>query len=198
MMLGSREAAVNYMTPLGLHHIMAEGHHWGPGPWVDRGRPDWTSVYYHRADTAGVGFDRTTSGSDAVSQYFPPLDSLFNDPQACPENLLLWFHHLPWYHVMKSGRTLWDEMCLKYQEGVNTVNEYRTLWESLRGRIDDGQFEHVRQMLDIQADEARWWKDACLLYFQTFSRMPFPDGVEQPQHSLEYYRGLKFHYVPGI
>jgi len=99
---------------------------------------------------------------------------------------------------MKSGRSLWDEMCLKYQEGVNRVNEYREFWESLRGRIDDGQFEHVRQMLDIQAYEARWWKDACLLYFQTFSRMPIPDGVEQPQHSLEYYRGLKFHYVPGI
>ena len=198
MMLGSREAAVNYMTPLGLHHIMAEGHHWGPGPWVDRGRPDWTSVYYHRADTAGIGFDRTTSGSDAAGQYFPPLDSMFNDPERCPENLLLWFHHMPWDHVMKSGRSLWDEMCLKYQEGVNRVNEYREFWESLRGRIDDGQFEHVRQMLDIQADEARWWKDACLLYFQTFSRMPIPDGVEQPQHNLEYYRGLKFHYVPGI
>ena len=198
MMLSSREAAVSYMTPLGLHHIMAEGHHWGPGPWVDRGRPDWTSVYYHRADTAGVGFDRTTSGSDAVSQYFPPLDSLFNDPQACPENLLLWFHHLPWYHVMKSGRTLWDEMCLKYQEGMNMVNEYRTYWETLRGRIDDEQYEHVRQLLAIQADEARWWKDACLTYFQTFSRMPFPEGVEQPQHSLEYYRGLKFDFVPGI
>ncbi|MDM8004182.1 MAG: alpha-glucuronidase family glycosyl hydrolase, partial [Bacteroidota bacterium] len=98
MMLTSREAAVNYMTPLGLHHIMAEGHHWGPGPWVDRGRPDWTAVYYHRADTAGIGFDRTTAGSNAAGQYFPPLSEIFNDPMTCPENLLLWFHHLPWYY----------------------------------------------------------------------------------------------------
>jgi alpha-glucuronidase len=198
MMLSSREAAVNYMTPLGLHHIMAEGHHWGPGPWVDRGRPDWTSVYYHRADSAGIGFDRTTAGSNAVGQYFPPNSEIFNDPQTCPEILLLWFHHLPWFYKMKSDRTLWDEMCLKYQEGVNTVEGYSEFWETLRGRIDDTQFEHVRQMLAIQANEARWWKDACLLYFQTFSRMPFPEGVEQPQHSLEYYRGLKFYYVPGI
>lgn len=198
MMLTSRETAVNYMTPLGLHHIMAEGHHWGPGPWVDRGRPDWTSVYYHRADSIGIGFDRTRTGSDAVSQYFTPLDSVFNDPRFCPENLLLWFHHMPWYHVMKSGRILWDEMCLKYQEGVNSADGYLAYWETLNGRIDDEQFEHVQQMLRIQAQEARWWKDACLLYFQTFSRMPFPEGVEQPQHNLEYYRGLKFHFVPGI
>jgi len=198
MMLTSREAAVNYMTPLGLHHIMAEGHHWGPGPWVDRGRPDWTSVYYHRADTAGIGFDRTSAGSNAVGQYFPPLREIFNDSQTCPENLLLWFHHLPWYHMMKSGRTLWDEMCLKYQEGVNTVEGFRASWETLQGKIDGEQYEHVRQMLAIQAEEARWWKDACLLYFQKFSRMPFPEGVEQPLHDLEYYRGLKFYFVPGI
>lgn len=198
MMLSSREAAVNYMTPLGLHHIMAEGHHWGPGPWVDRGRPDWTAVYYHRADTAGIGFDRTAGGSNAVSQYFPPLDQIFNDPHRCPENLLLWFHHLPWHYVMQSGRILWDEMCLKYQEGVNTVDGYGRFWKTLQGKIDSEQYEHVRQMLAIQAEEARWWKDACLLYFQTFSRLPFPEGVEQPQHSLEYYRGLKFYYVPGI
>ena len=198
MMLSSRETVVNYMTPLGLHHIMAEGHHWGPGPWVDRGRPDWTAVYYHRADTFGIGFDRTKNGSGAVNQYFPPLDSIFNDPRSCPENLLLWFHHLPWYHVMKSGRTLWDEMCIKYQEGVDSAEGYLTYWESIEGKIDDGQFGHVRQMLRIQAKEARWWKDACLTYFQTFSRMPFPEGVEQPLHNLEYYRGLRFYYVPGI
>ncbi len=198
MMLTSREAVVNYMTPLGLHHIMAEGHHWGPGPWVDGIRPDWTSVYYHRADTVAVGFDRTTTGSNAVSQYFPPLNGIYNDPEKCPENLLLWFHHLPWYHVMKSGRTLWDEMCLKYQEGVNTVDGYCRYWETLEGKIDREQYDHVRQRLSIQAKEARWWKDACLLYFQTFSRMPFPEGVEQPRHNLDYYRSLRFYYVPGI
>ena len=198
MMLSSRETAVNYMTPLGLHHIMAEGHHWGPGPWVDRGRPDWTSVYYHRADTAGIGFDRSENGSNAVGQYFPPLNEIFNDPQQCPENLLLWFHHLPWHHPMKSGRTLWDEMCILYQQGVTGAEAYVTYWETLRGRIDDEQFGHVRQLLKIQAQEARWWKDACLLYFQTYSRRPFPEGVEKPEHDLDYYRGLKFYYVPGI
>ena len=198
MMLSSRETAVNYMTPLGLHHIMAEGHHWGPGPWVDRGRPDWTSVYYHRADTAGIGFDRSENGSNAVGQYFPPLNEIFNDPQQCPENLLLWFHHLPWHHPMKSGRTLWDEMCILYQQGVTGAEAYVTYWETLSGRIDDEQFGHVRQLLKIQAQEARWWKDACLLYFQTYSRRPFPEGVEKPEHDLDYYRGLKFYYVPGI
>ena len=198
MMLSSRETAVNYMTPLGLHHIMAEGHHWGPGPWVDRGRPDWTSVYYHRADTAGIGFDRTGEGSDAVSQYFTPLNDIYNDPQKCPENLLLWFHHLPWDFMMKSGRTLWDEMCIRYQEGVNGAEAYGAYWETLKDRIDEGQYDHVRQMLKIQAEEARWWKDACLSYFQTFSRRPFPEGVEEPEHDVDYYRGLRFYYVPGI
>ena len=198
MMLSSRETAVNYMTPLGLHHIMAEGHHWGPGPWVDRGRPDWTSVYYHRADTAGIGFDRSENGSNAVGQYFPPLNEIFNDPQQCPENLLLWFHHLPWHHPMKSWRTLWDEMCILYQQGVTGAEAYVTYWETLSRRIDDEQFGHVRQLLKIQAQEARWWKDACLLYFQTYSRRPFPEGVEKPEHDLDYYRGLKFYYVPGI
>ncbi len=198
MMLTSRETAVNYMTPLGLHHIMAESHHWGPGPWVDGGRPDWTSVYYHRADRQGIGFDRTTGGSDAVSQYFEPVKELFNDPERCPENLLLWFHHLPWDYTMKSGRSLWDELCLKYQDGVNSVDEYRIYWESLKGRIEEEQYDHVRQMLDIQAEEARWWRDACLLYFQSFSGMPLPEGVEPPKHNLEYYRELKFYFVPGI
>jgi len=198
MMLNSRETAVNYMTPLGLHHIMAEGHHWGPGPWVDRGRPDWTSVYYHRADTSGIGFDRTKNGSDAVNQYFTPLNDIYNDPQECPENLLLWFHHLPWDYLMKSGRTLWDEMCIRYQEGVSGAEAYGAYWETLKGRIDEGQYDHVRQMLKIQAEEARWWKDACLAYFQTFSRRPFPEGVDEPEHDIDYYRGLRFYYVPGI
>ena len=198
MMLSSRETAVNYMTPLGLHHIMAEGHHWGPGPWVDRGRPDWTSVYYHRADTAAIGFNRTRKGSDAVNQYFPPLNDIYNDPEQCPENLLLWFHHLPWDYRMKSGRTLWDEMCIRYQDGVRGAEDYCTYWETLNGRIDDMQYNHVRQLLAIQAQEARWWKDACLLYFQSFSRRPFPEGVEEPEHDLDYYRGLRFYFVPGI
>lgn len=198
MMLSSRETAVNYMTPLGLHHIMAQGHHWGPGPWVDKGRADWTSVYYHRADEKGIGFDRTTTGSNAVSQYYPPLDSIFNDPATCPETLLLWFHHLPWDYRMKSGRTLWDEMCFKYYDGAGKVKKYCRLWNTLHGKIDEEQYEHVRQLLEIQASEAEWWRDACLLYFQSFSKRPLPEGLEKPDKTLDYYKGLKFYYVPGI
>jgi alpha-glucuronidase len=198
MMLSSRETAVNYMTPLGLHHIMAQGHHWGPGPWVDRGRADWTSVYYHKADTAGIGFDRTTEGSNAVSQYCRPLNEIYNDPATCPENLLLWFHHLPWDHRMSSGTTLWDELCLRYHDGALQAEAYAAYWETLEGKIDDDQYEHVRQLLKIQVKEARWWRDACLLYFQTFSRRPFTDGLEKPVNTLEYYMGQKFYFVPGI
>jgi alpha-glucuronidase len=164
MMLSSRETAVNYMTPMGLHHIMARGHHWGPGPWVDTGRSDWTSVYYHRADDMGIGFDRTAAGSDAVSQYFPPLNEIFNNPATCPENLLLFFHHLPWNYRMSSDGTLWDEMCFRYYDGARTVEDYGKFRDTLKGKIDAEQYEHVRQLLNIQAREARWWRDACLLY----------------------------------
>jgi alpha-glucuronidase len=198
MMLSSRETAVNYMTPLGLHHIMAQGHHWGPGPWVDGGRADWTSVYYHKADTAGIGFDRTTTGSNAVSQYFPPLNDIYNDLATCPENLLLWFHHLPWDYRMSSGRTLWDELCYRYNEGALQAAGYKAYWETLEGKIDSEQYNHVLQLLNIQVKEAHWWRDACLAYFQTFSRRPFPDGIAKPDSTLDYYRGLKFYYVPGI
>jgi alpha-glucuronidase len=198
MMLSSRETAVNYMTPLGLHHIMARGHHWGPGPWVDGGRADWTSVYYHKADTAGIGFDRTVTGSNAVSQYFKPLNELYNDPATCPENLLLWFHHLPWDYRMTSGRTLWDELCHKYNDGVLKAEEYEAYWETLKGKIDDEQYGHMLQLLKIQAGEAHWWRDACLAYFQTFSRRLFPAGIDKPDSTLKYYMGLKFYYVPGI
>jgi alpha-glucuronidase len=169
-----------------------------PGPWVDRGRPDWTSVYYHRADTAGIGFDRTRSGSNAVSQYFPPLAGIFNEPQRCPEELLLWFHHLPRDYRMKSGKTLWEELCLRYDRGVRQVEGYRIYWETLNGQIDDEQYDHVRQLLAIQAEEARWWRDACLAYFRVYSRRDFPEGVEKPERDADYYRGLKFYYVPGI
>lgn len=198
MMLSSRETAVNYMTPLGLHHLMAQGHHWGPGPWVDQGRADWTSVYYHRADTAGIGFDRTVTGSNAVSQYFPPMNDIYTDLATCPKNLLLWFHHLPWDYRMSSGRTLWDELCYRYNDGALKTEAYSAYWETLKGKIDPEQYGHVLQLLKIQVKEAHWWRDACLAYFQTFSRRPFPAGIEKPDSTLEYYRGLKFYYVPGI
>jgi alpha-glucuronidase len=198
MMLASREAVVDYMTPLGLHHQMAVGHHYGPGPWVNEGRPDWTSVYYHRADQQGIGFDRTPRGSNAVEQYAEPLRSHLADPARCPEALLLWFHHVPWDHPLSSGRTLWQELCARYQRGVDAVRRFQSSWGDLSGLVDSARFSHVESLLRIQEQEARWWRDACVLYFQTFSRRPLPEGYEPPEKTLEEYRTLRHYYVPGI
>lgn len=198
MMMPSRENVVNYMTPLGLHHIMGRSHHYGPGPWVTGGRPDWTSVYYHKADSFGIGFDRTSSGSNALSQYAPEIEKAWSDPNTCPEGYLLWFHHLPWNFEMKSGRSLWDEMCFRYDAGVKSVSEMKEKWKSMKTDIDSGRFNHVRMLLNIQEKEARWWRNSCLLYFQQFSKMPFPKDIEQPKGNLDYYMKLKFPYAPGI
>ncbi len=198
IMLPSREAAVDYMTPLGLHHIMARGHHYGPGPWVSGGRPDWTAVYYHRADSAGVGFDRTVTGSNALAQYAPEVQEKYADPASCPDEYLLWFHHLPWNYKMKSGQNLWDELCLKYDQGVNAVDRMNELWKTLVGDIDTIRFNQVKAFLHIQQKEARWWRNACLLYFQQFSGMPFPSEIEQPEGKLEEYEKKSFPYAPGI
>ncbi len=199
MMMDSREAVVNYMTPLGLHHLMARSHHYGPGPWVSGGpRADWTSVYYHRADSSGIGFDRTAGGSDAVSQYASPLQEVFGSLEAVPEEYLLWFHHVPWDHEMASGRTLWEELAHRYQQGVESVRSMQGAWASLEGMIDEERYEQVRAFLAIQEKEAEWWRDSSLLYFQTFSGQPLPDGVEEPAHSLEYFMDLEHPYAPGI
>ncbi len=198
MMMASWPAAVDYMTPLGLHHIMARNHHYGPGPWVDGGRPDWTSVYYHRADSGGVGFDRTVSGSDAVSQYAPPVAARFGDLETVPEGLLLWFHRVPWDHTMASGRTLWDELALRYQRGVDEVRQMRKTWEGLATFVDETRFRETETFLRIQEREAAWWRDACLLYFQTFSGRPLPEGVEAPEGTLEEFMNRRDRYVPGI
>lgn len=198
MMLASREAVVDYMTPLGLHHQMAVGHHYGPGPWVDEGRPDWTSVYYHRAAEEGIGFDRTPSGSNAVEQYFEPLRSKYADLGSCPEELLLWFHHVSWDHRMSSGRPLWEELCQRYQRGVDAVRELQRTWSGLAPRVDAARFAHVEGFLAIQEHEARWWRDASVLYFQTFSRRPLPEGYEAAERTLSEYRALRHYYVPGI
>jgi alpha-glucuronidase len=170
----------------------------GPGPWVDEGRAEWTSIYYHRADAEGVGFDRSPSGSDAVAQYAPPLRAMLADADTCPEELLLWFHHVPWTRRMRSGRTLWDELCLRYQRGVDAVRGMQRTWQALAPFVDRARFTHVRALLAIQEKEARWWRDACLLYFQTFSRLPLPDGCERPGDTLAHYRAIKHTNVPGI
>jgi alpha-glucuronidase len=199
MMLGSREAAVDYMTPLGLHHQMAEGHHYGPGPWVSGGRrADWTSVYYHRADGAGIGFDRTASGSNAVSQYAPPVAEAFGSLDKVPERYLLWFHHASWGRRMASGLSLWEELVRHYYAGVESVRRMQATWRTVEGRVDAERYDEVRAFLSIQEQEARWWRDACVLYFQTFSGRPIPDGYERPARDLEYYRAVTKRYVPGI
>jgi alpha-glucuronidase len=198
MMLESREITVNYMTPLGLHHIMYSGHHYGPGPWVDKGREDWTSVYYHKADSAGIGFDRTSKGSDALAQYYQPVREKFEKAETCPDNLLLWFHHLPWDFRLRSGRILWDELCLSYDQGVKSVRWLQSEWERLKEIIDKERFEEVRALLVKQERDARIWKDGCILYFQTFSKRPIPEGVEKPEKSLDYYRNYRYTDIPGI
>lgn len=199
MLRSSHEACVQYMTPLGLHHIMAAGHHFGPGPWVSRmPRADWTSVYYHRADKEGVGFDRTSSGSDFLSQYHPELAAGYSDMNTCPLPLLLWFHHVPWDHMLVTGNSLWDELCLQYQEGVRKVEKIKAQWASIEKEIDQERFKQVDMHLEIQLKEARWWKDACISYFQSFSGMEIPAGVEKPKHDLKYYESLQYPYAPGI
>jgi len=198
MMLASREITVNYMTPLGLHHIMYAGHHYGPGPWVDRGRRDWTSVYYHRADSVGIGFDRTSKGSNAVGQYFPPVRDMYENIETCPENLLLWFHHVPWDYRLKSGMTLWDEICFRYDEGVKSVIWLQSEWAKSKDFIDRERYEQVHALLIKQERDAKIWKDGCLLYFQTYSNRPFPEYVEKPEHDLDCYKKYRYTDIPGI
>ena len=198
MMMGSRQAAVDYMTPLGLHHLMGRGHHYGPGPWVEGGpRADWTSVYYHRANRDGIGFDRTARGSNAVAQYSPHVAREFGDLKRVPEEFLLWFHHLPWDYQTRSGRPLWDELVHRYTHGVGYVRGMRTTWASLEGKVDAERHAQVAAFLGIQEKEAQWWRDASIAYFQTISGRPLPAGEAAPAHTLEYYQSLEFPYAPG-
>lgn len=193
LMLESREAAVDYMMPLGLHHLFAFEHHYGPEPWGDiqGGRPDWMPWYYHNADSLGLGFDRTVNGSRAVTQYNPPLDKIYGNISTCPENLLLWFHHVSWNYRMNSGNTLWTELCFRYDHGVQKVREFQKVWDRMERYIDRPRFLAVQAKLRIQARDAVWWKDACLQYFQCFSRQPIPYELERPIHNLEELKKIK-------
>jgi alpha-glucuronidase len=188
MMLDSREAAVNYMMPLGLHHIMSANEHYGPGPWwaPKRMRKDWTPPYFHQADTVGIGFNRTHNGSDAVSQYHEPLHTLFDNVQTCPDEDLLWFHHVPWSFKMKSGHSLWNELCYRYDKGLHQVREFQKIWDAVQYYVDTERFDEVQSKLRSQSQNAQLWKDACLLYFQQFSKMPIPYEIERPVNNLEY------------
>ncbi|MEI2272988.1 alpha-glucuronidase [Sphingobacterium sp. ML3W] len=193
MMLESREAAVDYMMPMGLHHLFAFDHHYGPEPWgnIPGGRPDWMPWYYHNADRLGLGFDRTIEGSNAISQYNLPLRNIYNNKSTCPENLLLWFHHVSWNYKMKNGNTLWRELCYRYDHGVQKVREFQKVWDCMEKYIDQSRFHAVQSKLRIQARDAIWWKDACLQYFQLFSGQPIPYELERPVHDLEELKRIK-------
>ena len=198
IMMMSREAGVRYRTPLGLTHLCAQGHHYGPAPWTsEMPRPDWTAVYYHRADKRGIGFDRTQSGSNAINQYYTEVTEQFDELENTPEEYLLWFHHVSWDHRMSTGRTLWEELVHRYYQGVDDVREMQRKWATLEGSIDRQRYEHVKALLEIQEEDAVWWRNACVLYFQTHADRPIPEGYETPAHSLEYYKELEktHHYA---
>lgn len=198
IMMESREAGVNYRSPLGLTHLYAQGHHYGPAPWYEKAeRADWTAAYYHRASKQGLGFDRTASGSNAVAQYAKPLAEQYGNLKTVPEELMLWFHHVSWDHPMQSGRSLWEELVHLYYTGVEQVRHMQKEWDKLEGLIDQQRFEQVKALLVIQERDAIIWRDSCVLYFQTWSEKPIPEGYEKPQQSLDYYRALeRTRYIP--
>jgi alpha-glucuronidase len=190
IMMESREAIVNYMMPLGLAHLFAWEHHYGPEPWLYRPgvRADWMPSYYHNANSIGIGFDRTKEGSNAVSQYASPLSDMYNDINTCPENLLLWFHHVPWNYRMENGKTLWNELCHKYQSGVDSAREFQISWDKLSAWVDEDRFKEIQRNLKIQTRDAIVWRDACVLYFQTYSQLAIPHELERPVFDLDEMR----------
>lgn len=176
MMMTSREACVNYMMPLGLHHIFKFDHHYGPEPdgFIASYPLEWCPVYYHKADAQGVGFDRSSKGTDAVGQYPEPYRSIYDNIATCPEEYLLWFHHVPWTYKMKSGSTLWQELCMKYNMGVAMVEVYRDFWHTSAKQYMKGheqEWQHTDSLLNVQLENAKEWRNTCLKYFQTFSKM---------------------------
>jgi alpha-glucuronidase len=186
LMVSSHETAVDYMMPLGLHHIFAWEHHYGPEPWTDipGAREDWMPRYYHRADSIGIGFDRSGTGG-AVEQYAEPLRREWGSREHCPEELLLWFHHVRWDDTLANGHTLWDELCYRYDGGVQEVREYQRTWDKMEPYVDAERFSAVQRKLKIQAWDAVWWRDACLLYFQRFSHRIIPYEIERPVYDLD-------------
>lgn len=204
VLMKSREAVVDYMMPLGLHHIFAGGHHYGPEPWcAPRGwREDWLPRFYHRADSIGLGFNRSDhdepclagqAGSNNVGQYPEPLRTLYNYPATCPENLLLWFHHVPWDYTMSNGLSLWENLCYTYDRGMRQAGEFAVTWETLRPLVVENKiprltlerYENQLRRFHRQRKDARWWRDACLLYFQTFSHRPLPPDSPEFVYTLE-------------
>lgn len=187
MLMHSRETVVSYMMPLGLHHIFAGGHHYGPEPWyAPRGsREDWLPRYYHRADAQGIGFDRSSNGSSNTKQYPEPLSSLYDNIKTCPENLLLWFHHVDWDFLMSDGLTLWQNLCYKYETGAQEAERFVQVWEQAKPYVDTERYESMLWRLKRQARDAWWWHDACILYFQQFSKRPIPADITPTRFKLD-------------
>jgi alpha-glucuronidase len=192
-MMSSGEALVSYVEPLGLVHMMGTNHHYGPAPWVnDLPRADWNPVYFHRADATGIGFDRTSTGSNTLAQYFAPVANAFANLGTVPDDLLLFFHRRKWTDtVASSGRTVWDELVHRTSSGVDAVQTMRDQWASVQGYIDRRRFDDVTRFLQVQHYEARWWRDACLAYFMSVNHLALPSGYAPPQRSLSFYRHLE-------
>jgi alpha-glucuronidase len=190
-MLKSRDVYVNYTAPFGLHHVMGESHHFGPEPWVEKApRPDWTAPYYHRADEKGIGFDRTKTGSDGLSQYPEKLAKVYENEDTCPEEFLLWFHHVSWDKKLKSGKPLWESFVRSFYNGADQVKDMQAEWQSVKGDVPKETFLNVEARLKTQYKEAIWWRDACVLYFQQFSKMPIPSDLKTPERTLEEVKKL--------
>jgi len=198
MMLSSREAAVDAMTPLGLAHQMATDHHYGPGPWIcDLSEPSWNPCYYSHADIHGIGFDRTAEGSNAVAQYSLTVGNCFAHLRCVSDAVLLWFHHVPWTYQMRSGRSLWDELVVHYDLGVARANANLHEWHLLRPFVDGPRHAAVAAALDRQSTEFKWWRDASIAYWQGLSKLPLSNGHAQPPHRLSWYEAIHFDTVPG-
>lgn len=209
VLLESHEAVVRYMMPLGLHHIFAGEHHYGPEPWyvIKGGRDDWQPWYYHKADADGLGFNRTYDGKFYDNQpgfgikigsgnarlYPDSLYNIYNNVETCPEPLLLWFHHVAWNHRMHNGETMWDALCHTYDQGVREAEAFARIWREMKPYISQTQYEEQLECFDRQAKDAWWWRDACLLYFQQFSKMPFPIDSPAPRHKLDDLMKYKLH-----
>ncbi|HEY6476365.1 MAG TPA: alpha-glucuronidase family glycosyl hydrolase [Polyangia bacterium] len=193
MMMSSRQSLVNYMEPLGLVHLMGTNIHYGPAPWVDNlPRKDWNPTYFHQADATGIGFDRTSTGSNTVAQYFPTVANTFASKSTVPDDLLLFFQRRKWTDTLaSSGRTIWSELVYRTSAGVDAVQTMREEWASVQGYIDNRRWSDETSFLQIQHHEARWWRDACLAYFMSVNKLGMPSGYSPPQHDLRYYLNLQ-------
>jgi alpha-glucuronidase len=198
MMMGSREAAVDFMTPLGLHHQMARDTHYGPGPWVTGGRADQTALYFSKVGVDGIGFDRTASGSNAIAQYAPEVAAPLADPRTTPEIELLWFHHLPWDYRLRSGQTLWDGLVDRYDRGIREVEDMQRTWSALGPYVDFERFRQTTDLLSLERREAQWWRDASIAFFEGYSKRPVPASHTEPPHPASFYESITSPYAAGF